>query len=231
MLEYQEWRHVFKLDPNKNITDEELEQICESGTDGLIIGGSDGVTLDNTLQLLMRVRRYTVSCALEVSTIESITPGFDYFFIPSVMNSQKVDWVLGYHHQAIKEYGAIMNWDEIKVEGYCILNPEAKAAKLTEAKTDLSIDDVVAYARMAENLYRFPIFYVEYSGTYGDVELVKQVGKVLSDTKLFYGGGIRSVAQASEMAAVADTIVVGNLIYDDLNAAIKTVQAVKETLK
>ena len=41
------------------------------------------------------------------------------------------------HHQAVKEYGDIMNWDEIFVEGYCILNPECKAAKLTKANTDL----------------------------------------------------------------------------------------------
>ncbi len=231
MLEYKEWRHVFKLDPNKDISDEALEAICESGTDGLIIGGTDGVTLDNTLQLLARVRRYTVSCALEVSNIEAITPGFDYFFIPSVLNSRDVRWISGYHHQAIKEYGAIMNWDEIVVEGYCILNPEAKAAKLTEANTELSDEDVVAYARMAEKLYHFPIFYVEYSGTYGDVDIVKAVSNVLDETKLFYGGGIHSVEQAKEMAQYADTVIVGNIIYEDLKAALETVHAVKEALK
>ncbi|MFC0469242.1 heptaprenylglyceryl phosphate synthase [Halalkalibacter kiskunsagensis] len=231
MLEYIEWRHVFKLDPNKEISEEALEAICESGTDGLIIGGTDGVTLDNTLQLLARVRRYTVSCALEISNSEAITPGFDYFFIPSVMNSNKVEWISGHHHEAIKEYGAIMNWDEIAVEGYCILNDEAKAAKLTKAKTELSSDDVVAYARMAEHLYHFPIFYLEYSGTYGDVEIVKNVSGVLDQTKLFYGGGIRSAEKAKEMAQYADTVVVGNIIYEDLKAALTTVAAVKETLK
>ncbi|TWI56014.1 putative glycerol-1-phosphate prenyltransferase [Halalkalibacter nanhaiisediminis] len=231
MLEYQEWRHVYKLDPNKEISDEDLEAICESGTDGLIIGGTDGVTLDNTLQLLARIRRFTVSCALEVSNIEAITPGFDYFFIPSVMNSAKVEWVLGYHHKAIKEYGAIMNWDELVVEGYCVLNPEAKVAQLTEAKTDLSVDDVVAYARMAEKLYHFPVFYLEYSGVYGNSDVVKEVSSVLESTKLFYGGGIRSVEQARKMAEYADTVIVGNLIYDDVEAALKTVAAVKETLK
>jgi putative glycerol-1-phosphate prenyltransferase len=231
MQEYKEWRHVFKLDPNKDISDEALEAICESGTDGLIIGGTDGVTLDNTLQLLARVRRYTVSCALEISNREAITPGFDYFFIPSVMNSAKVEWISGHHHEAIKEYGAIMNWDEIAVEGYCILNRDAKAAQLTEAKTDLETEDVVAYAQMAEYLYHFPIFYLEYSGTYGDVEIVKSAANVLEKTKLFYGGGICSANEAREMAKYADTVVVGNIIYKDLQAALKTVAAVKETLK
>ncbi|MCM3715503.1 heptaprenylglyceryl phosphate synthase [Alkalihalobacillus oceani] len=231
MLDYQEWRHVFKLDPNKEISDQDLEAVCESGTDGILLGGTDGVTLDKTLQLLARVRRFSVSCALEISNVESITPGFDYFFIPSVMNSSKVEWVLGHHHAAIKEFGPIMNWDEVVMEGYCVLNQEAKVAALTEANTDLSGEDIVAYARMAEKLYQFPVFYLEYSGVYGDVSIVEDVSRVLEKTRLFYGGGIQSPAQAREMAGLADTVVVGNLIYEDVGAALATVEAVKRTQK
>ena len=88
-MDYKEWRHIFKLDPAKEIDAEALEKVCESGTDAIIIGGSDGVTLDNVIDLLMRIRRYAVPVALEVSTIESITPGFDFYFIPSVLNSQR----------------------------------------------------------------------------------------------------------------------------------------------
>ncbi|WP_413376157.1 heptaprenylglyceryl phosphate synthase [Alkalihalobacillus sp. 1P02AB] len=231
MLNYQEWRHVFKLDPNRALTDEQIERICESGTDGIIIGGTDGVTLDNTLHVMAKVRRYAISCALEVSNVDSITPGCDYFFIPSVMNSEKREWILGQHHQAIKEFGAIMNWDEVVMEGYCVLNRDSKVAELTEANVDLDQDDIIAYARMAENLYRFPVFYLEFSGIYGDADTVKQVSAVLEQTKLFYGGGIRSEEQARQMAAYADTIVIGNLIYEDFEAALKTVSAVKGALQ
>ncbi|MCA1032916.1 heptaprenylglyceryl phosphate synthase [Bacillus timonensis] len=227
MYDYNEWRHLFKLDPNKEISDEHLEQICESGTDAIIVGGSDGISVDNVLDLMARIRRYTVPCVLEVSTVDSVTPGFDFYFIPTVLNSSKVDWVTSLHHEAVKEYGDMMNWDEILVEGYCILNRECKAAHLTEANTDLSKDDVVAYARMAEKMFHLPIFYLEYSGTYGDKTIVQSVKEVLSTTRLFYGGGIRDEIQAREMAEIADTVVVGNIIYDDLNRALKTVQAVK----
>ncbi|MDQ0208435.1 heptaprenylglyceryl phosphate synthase [Alkalicoccobacillus murimartini] len=230
MAEYQHWKHIFKLDPNKDLTDEDLEAICESGTDAIMVGGTDGVTLDNTLQLLVRVRRYAVPCVLEISNTESITPGFDYFFIPTVLNSQKTEWITGHHHTALKEYGAIMNWDEIIPEGYCILNPEAKVAQLTDAKSELDAEDVLAYARMAEQLYKLPIFYIEYSGTYGDPNIVKQASSVLEKTRLFYGGGIKSSEQAEEMAAYADTIVVGDVIYEDLKQALKTVHAVKGDL-
>ncbi len=63
MYDYRQWKHVFKLDPNKEISDEVLEQLCESGTDAVIVGGTDGVTLDDTLSLLVRIRRYAVPCS------------------------------------------------------------------------------------------------------------------------------------------------------------------------
>jgi len=229
-MDYLEWRHVFKLDPAKDISDEALEKICESGTDVIIVGGTDGVTLDGVLDLLVRVRRFEVPIALEISAIDSVTPGYDYYFIPTVLNSDDPKWIKNLHHEAIKEYGDIMVWDELVAEGYCILNPNCKVAEVTNAKTDLSIDDVVAYARMAENFFRLPVFYVEYSGTYGDIEVVSAVKNELKNTRLFYGGGITSAQQAAEMAKYADTVVVGNIIYEDLKAALATVKAVKNTL-
>jgi putative glycerol-1-phosphate prenyltransferase len=227
MYDVREWRHVFKLDPAKEISDDELEKICESGTDAVIIGGTDDVTLEGVLDLMARVRRYTVPCALEVSNIESLTPGFDFYFIPTVLNSDDPMWLKGLHHQAVKEYGEIMNWDEILVEGYCILNGNCKAAKLTGANTDLTKEDVAAYAMMADKMFNLPIFYLEYSGMYGDIEYVKETARVLENSTFFYGGGIKTPQQAKEIAEHADVIVVGNILYEDLGAALKTVEAVK----
>ena len=230
-MDYLNWRHVFKLDPAKEISDEALEQICESGTDVILVGGTDDVTLDGVLDLLVRVRRYSVPIALEISNVDSISPGYDYYFIPSVLNSTETTWVKDLHHEAIKEYGDVLIWEELVAEGYCVLNPDCKVAQVTNAKTDLTEEDVIAYARMVENYFKMPIFYLEYSGAYGDVDMVKATAEVLETTKLFYGGGITSVSQAAEMAAYADTVVVGNIIYADLKAALKTVQAVKNTVK
>ncbi|HEY4552214.1 MAG TPA: heptaprenylglyceryl phosphate synthase [Bacillaceae bacterium] len=227
MYDVRQWRHVFKLDPNKSISDETLERVCESGTDAIIVGGTDGVTLEKVLDLMARVRRYTVPCVLEVSNIESITPGFDLYFIPSVLNSRDIRWMTGLHHEAVKEYGELMNWDEILVEGYCILNGDCKAASLTHANTDIDADDAVAFAMMAEKMFRLPIFYLEYSGTYGNPELVRKVKEQLNETTLFYGGGISGTDQAKEMGTYADVIVVGNAVYENLEEALKTVGAVK----
>lgn len=228
--EIEKWEHVFKLDPAKEITDEQLEQLCESGTDAIIIGGTDNITLDNVLDLLYRVRQYALPCILEVSEMDAITPGFDFYFIPMVLNSTEKKWVVDMHHEAVKDYRELMNWDEVRMEGYCIMNEEAKAYKKTNCSMPTE-EDVISYAYMAEHMYHLPIFYVEYSGTYGNPSLIEKVSKELNETTLFYGGGITTKEQAKEMKEHADVIVVGNSIYTHFKDALKTVAAVKNSSK
>ncbi|MDO3682041.1 heptaprenylglyceryl phosphate synthase [Paenibacillus ehimensis] len=224
----EEWKHVFKLDPDREIGDEALERICLSGTDAVMVGGSSGVTFDNTVDLLARIRRYEVPCVLEVSDREAIVPGFDLFMIPMVLNAGDPQWIVGRHQQALKEYGAILDWDQLVPEGYIILNGDSTAAKLTEADVRLDAKDVEAYARLADRLFRCPIVYLEYSGVFGDMELVGRVKRLLSQARLFYGGGIDSPEKAREAAKAAHTVVVGNAVYDDLERALATVPAVME---
>ncbi|WP_339229377.1 heptaprenylglyceryl phosphate synthase [Oceanobacillus sp. FSL K6-2867] len=222
-----EWKHIFKLDPAKEISDEDLDLICESGTDAIIVGGTDDVTLDGVLDLLSRIRRsHTVPCILEISNEEALTPGFDYYFIPMVLNSKEKKFMMDIQHKAIKEYIDMMEYSEIFFEGYCILNEDAKAFTYTNSYLP-DKDDVKAYAYMAEHVFHLPIFYAEYSGTYGDPELVKEVKQELDNTLLFYGGGIENTEQAKEMKEHADVIIVGNSIYTDIKNALKTVAAVK----
>jgi putative glycerol-1-phosphate prenyltransferase len=224
IVDIKPWRHVFKLDPDKEISEEALERICLSGTDGIMVGGSSGVTFENTVDLLARIRRYETPCVLEVSNPDAIVPGFDLFFIPFVLNARDPKWIFEQHHAALQDYGALMNWEEIIPEGYVILNQEATAAQLTQANTQLDARGVAAYARMAERMLRMPIFYMEYSGTFGDMALVRSTRQVLKgDTQLFYGGGISNLEQAVQAAEAADTIVVGNIIYTNLERALETV--------
>ena len=59
-------------------------------------------------------------------------------------------------------------------------------------------EDVIAYARMAEHLFKLPVFYMEYSGMYGDPEIVRAASRILENTKLFYGGGIKNAEDAKD---------------------------------
>ncbi|MEX6014938.1 heptaprenylglyceryl phosphate synthase [Mammaliicoccus sciuri] len=224
MYDINLWSHVFKLDPAKSISDEDLMKICESGTDAIIIGGTDNVTEDNVLNLMSRIRRYPLPCALEISNIESVVPGFDFYFVPSVLNSNNVDYHNGLLQKAVKEYGYMMDFDEIFLEGYVVMNEDSKVAQLTGANTDLDEEDLISYARMVDKLYHLPIFYLEYSGQYRKVEEVKAVKEHLENAQLIYGGGIDNLEKAKEMAEYADIIVVGNAIYEDLKKALQTVK-------
>ena len=40
----------------------------------------------------------------------------------------------------------LMNWEEVMIQGYCILNEECKAAKLTKANAEITKEEVAAYA-------------------------------------------------------------------------------------
>lgn len=224
MYEVTDWEHVFKLDPAKTIDEESLQKICESGTDAVIIGGTDHVTMENVLDLMSRVRRYTVPCALEISNIESVIPGFDRYLVPSVINSPDVKFHNGLLLEALKQYGHMLNFEEFTMEGYIVMNADSKVARLTRADTQLDEDSMAAYGQMLERFYRFPVCYLEYSGTYGDVEMLKVLRNELNNTRLIYGGGIESFDQAEQMKAYADTIVVGNIIYKDLKKALETVK-------
>ncbi|MBF2350331.1 heptaprenylglyceryl phosphate synthase [Listeria marthii] len=215
-------KHLFKLDPAKNLPTNDLTKLIHSGTDGFIIGGTDNIQIEAVQNLYEALVETDLPIFLEVSDESMILPEAEQFLIPVVLNTENSQWTHGLHKELIKEVGDFIPWKRVTSEGYVILNKNAKVAHLTEAKTDLTDEDIVAYARLAENIFRLPIFYVEYSGMYGDPEVARKVSAVLGGTKFWYGGGIRSKEQAAEMAKYADTIIVGNIIYEDLEKALET---------
>ena len=65
--------------------------------------------------------------------------------------------------------------------------------------------------------------YIEYSGVYGDRELVKEALEAVNHARIIYGGGIVSKETAKKMDSVSDIMVVGNIIYDDAEQALETI--------
>lgn len=224
---WREWRHITKLDPDKRISDENLKAVARSGTDALLIGGTRDVTREKVRDLLRRLKPHDIVKIQEPSNPANVVfEDVDFLFIPSIINSADPKWVIGLHADWVRDlmskYGALP-WDKIQGEAYIVLNPKSAVAIETKAKTDLSIEAAVSYAICADRYMHFPIVYIEYSGRYGNPELVKAVKSSLAEAHLFYGGGIDNREKAREMAKHA-TIVVGNVVYEDLEKFKQTLE-------
>src|SRR5699024_9464196 len=190
MYDIKKSKHICKLDPAQSLSDKDLETMCMTKTGATIIGGTRCVTYDTVTQYMSSVRRAPAPVALAVSTVESVMPGFDFYFVPTVLNSANVKYHNGILLDALKSFGHMIDFDEVVFEGYVVMNPDSKVAQLTQANTNLTEDDIEAYAQMINAMYKLPVMYLEYSGTYGESEKVKTAASMLTDTQLFYGGGI-----------------------------------------
>ena len=216
-------RHMFKLDPNKPISDSQLEQLIHSGTDGFVVGGSDGVSEQKVEALYRRIQHTSLPLCYEMTQADAFVFGFDFYFIPIVLNTTNLDWIGQRHVQALQIYDSRLTWLPYETLPDLILNPNCKAAELTCAKTDLTIGEVLAYTQLSTEIFHIPLLYIEYSGVYGDLTLVKQIAIRHPNVHIFYGGGIVSREQAEEMGRYVQTVVVGNVIYQDFERALQTV--------
>ena len=229
--DWRAWRHVTKIDPERPLDPATLEAVYTSGTDAIMVGGSTGMTGDAVFATLRRLREAPVPIALEVSSLESAMPGAALFLIPLVLNTPQGDWMGGAQARAMTDilprYGPIIPWHLLLPEAYLVLNPDSTVARLTGAVTGIDAATAAAYAAFAGRVLRLPMIYVEYSGTFGDMELLAAVRANAGDAHVIYGGGISSGQQAARAGAHAGTVVVGNLIYTDPGRLRETVAALK----
>lgn len=212
MIDWKKWRHVTKLDPDKPLTKKDVAVIVDSGTDAIMVSGTQNITKDNVAHLVDMLKEYSIPKVLEPAGAAGLRDDLDLLFIPSVINTDLAFWIMGAHKLWVQHFP--INWEKVVPEAYIVLNPKSAVAMVTKSKTDLTASDAAAYALCAEKFFHFPVVYIEYSGTYGDPALVRTVKEGLRESRLFYGGGINSREKAEEMARYADTIVVGNAVYE-----------------
>ncbi|MFA6332924.1 MAG: phosphoglycerol geranylgeranyltransferase [Methanoregula sp.] len=228
-MKWKNWVHVTKLDPDKQLKAGDIEAIATSGTDALMLSGTLNVTPENLAALQKQVKAYDLPLVMEPAGPEAVlVQGIDYVFVPSVMNTTDVTWIVGKHRAWVQMARGKIPWDYIVPEAYIVLNPASSVGKVTKAICDLTPEDVAAYAAVADHYFHFPIVYIEYSGTFGKPEVVKAASEAVSKSVLYYGGGINSAERAAQMGKYADTIVVGNAVYDQGASVLKaTVDAVR----
>ena len=224
---WKTWAHVTKLDPDKNLTEDQMAEIATSGTDALMLSGTLNITKENMQELRDQVKEYGLPLVVEPSGPEAVVAdGIDLLFIASVMNTSQSQWIVGKHKDWALHYQ--VPWERVVQEAYIVLNPNSSVARVTGSDCSIGAKEVAAYAEIADHFFQFPIVYIEYSGTYGDPEVVKAAAETIDNAVLYYGGGIDSGEKAAEMARYADTIVVGNAVYErGVQALIETVQAIQ----
>jgi phosphoglycerol geranylgeranyltransferase len=228
-MKWKDWVHVTKLDPDKQLRAGDIEAIAASGTDALMLSGTLNVTEENLSALLKEVKAYNLPLVMEPAGPEAVLMrGINYVFVPSVMNTTDVQWLVGKHQAWAQMAKGKIPWDVIVPEAYIVLNPNSSVGKVTKAVCNLRPDEVAAYTTIADHYFHFPIVYIEYSGTFGDPEIVKAASEAVDKSVLYYGGGINSAEKAAQMGKYADTIVVGNAVYDQGPSVLKaTVDAVQ----
>jgi len=228
-MKWKDWVHVTKLDPDKQLKPGDIDAIAASGTDALMLSGTLNVTQENLALLQKQLKDYDLPLVMEPAGPEALLmQGIDYVFVPSVMNTTDITWIVGKHKAWVQMQKGKIPWEYIVPEAYIVLNPNSSVGKVTKAVCDLKPDEVAAYAGVADHYFHFPIVYIEYSGMYGNPSVVKAASEAIDKSILYYGGGINSAEKAAEMSKYADTIVVGNAVYDQGAAVLKaTVDAIQ----
>ena len=228
-MKWKDWVHVTKLDPDKQLKPGDIEAIAASGTDALMLSGTLNVTEENLSALLKEVKAYNLPLVMEPAGPEAVLmKEINYVFVPSVMNTTDVQWLVGKHQAWARMAKGRIPWNVIVPEAYIVLNPNSSVGKVTRAVCNLTAEEVAAYVTVADHYFHFPIVYIEYSGTFGDPGIVKAASEAVDKSVLYYGGGINSAEKAAQMGKYADTIVVGNAVYDQGAAVLKaTVDAVQ----
>lgn len=225
-LDWSEIDHVTKVDPAEELP-ADLDVLA--GTDLVMVGGSDGVTSENTLAAVTRIREAVpdvpvaqepyssahvdreTAAAVDVVAVPAVYNGDDAHFRTKHLElftelAGRPEEVVGADLPLVGDLVRSQGREvvaqvasKIVGEGYVIQHLDSKAARVSGVEDAYSTDQVAGAALATETFYGFPVFYVEYSGRYGGPADVEAAARYLEETTLLYGGGISTAEQTREI--------------------------------
>ena len=210
--------HLTLIDPDKQSPEKAAEiarASYEGGTDGIMVGGSVGISslnLDATIEAMKKVVKLPV--ILFPGDITGISSKADAIFFMSLLNSRNTYYLIGAQMLGapiVKRLGI-----EAIPMGYIVVEPGCAVGFVADAKL-IPRDNpklACAYALAAQYLGMKLVYLEAGSGAKEHVpeEMIAQVKKSI-DIPLIVGGGIKTGEDARRVAkAGADIIVTGTVI-------------------
>ena len=225
--------HLSLLDPDKFTPGQAGESAFRAqmaGTDGIMVGGSTGVTPDTTDATVKAIKdRTRVPVILFPAGAHTLSRYADAVYFMSMLNSQDVRMVVGEQRKAAR---AIQEWGlETIPMGYLIVEPGMRVGEVGHAKPipRSDVEEAVRYALTAQYLGMQLVYLEAGSGAPDPVppKMIAAVKRELS-IPLIVGGGIRTPEAARDTArAGADIVVTGTVIEEDQSRLQAIVDAVK----
>ncbi|TLZ51396.1 MAG: geranylgeranylglyceryl/heptaprenylglyceryl phosphate synthase [Methanobacteriota archaeon] len=225
--------HLSLLDPDK-LTPTEAGEVAFraqlAGTDGIMVGGSTGVTPEKTDAAVKAIKdRARVPVILFPAGAHALSRFADAVYFMSMLNSQDVRMIVGEQRKAAR---AIKEWGlETIPMGYLIVEPGMRVGEVGHAKPIArdDVEDAVRYALTAQYL-GMDLVYLEAGSGAPEPVPPKMISAVKAELSipLIVGGGIRSAEAARATArAGADIVVTGTVIEEDQARLQAIVDAVK----
>lgn len=210
--------HLTLIDPEKQNSSAARDiagAAREGGTDGIMIGGSAGVSqveLDATIQEIKK--SVDLPVILFPGDISGVSPYADAIFFMSLLNSRNPYYITGAQAMgaiAVKKAGI-----ETIPMGYLIIEPGGTVGFVGDAKLipRKKVDIAAAYSLAAQYMGMKAVYLEAGSGADRHVDEAMIAGvKSLTDILLIVGGGIRTEEDASRVSrAGADIIVTGTVV-------------------
>lgn len=229
--------HVTKLDPDRPLDRARARAVAGSGTDAVVVGGTQGITRAKVVRLLRLLAGAPVPVLVEVSDEACAVPGADGYLVPLVLNAAHPDWLGARHARALAVLGRLVPWERVLSEGYVVANPDSAVGRRVGVRRAPGPRQAAGYAWLGAGIMRLPLIYLEYSGRFGGTRLLAAMRAALDRLReaagerplLVYGGGVDGEERARAVLAHADVLVVGNAVYleDGLDRLAATVAAVR----
>lgn len=211
--------HLTLIDPDSQGPIEAAgiaEAASQGGTDAIMVGGSVGASGLLLYETVEKIKEKTdLPVVLFPSSIAGLCENADAVFFMSLLNSRSTSYII--ENQALGAPLILRYGLEPIPMAYIIIEPGGTVGWVGDARAiPRRKPELAAAYALAAKYMGMRLIYLE-AGSGADspvpVQMVKIVKKVLGDTPLIVGGGIRSGAAAAEIVkAGADMIVTGTAV-------------------